>query len=188
MENRRGAPRDEWFRMLYERHFDFVWRTLRHLGVRDSDLADVCQDVFIVVHRRFPSFEPRAKVTSWMFRICSNMARDRRRRAHVQNELLGDDALEHAVGAGSDPLTQIERKDELRLFELALARMDFDQRAAFILFEIEGMTGPEAAAALEVPLATAYSRLRLARQAFLTEVERAAKVRQRPHARPGGTR
>ena len=50
--------------------------------------------------------------------------------------------------------------------------MELEQRAAFILFEVEGMSGPEVAEALAVPLGTAYSRLRLARVAFQAAVER----------------
>ncbi|HTQ04352.1 MAG TPA: sigma-70 family RNA polymerase sigma factor [Polyangiaceae bacterium] len=185
MEKRPSTPPAEWFQVLYERHFDFVWRTLRHLGVREADLSDACQDVFIVVHRRFPSFESRGKVSTWLFQICLNTARDRRRRVHARTEVLGDEAIEHAAGTAVDPFSEGEREDKLALFESALRNMDFDQRAAFVLFEIEGMTGPEAAAILGVPLGTAYSRLRLARRAFVAAVERAHKDPVVFHARGG---
>jgi len=187
METPRPGPSElEAFQALYERHFDFVWRTLRHLGVREADLSDACQEVFIIVHRRLPSFEERAKVTTWLFRICANMARDRRRLAHVRSEVLGDEAIDDAVRR-RDPTTELERQDKLAAFEGALKSMSFDQRAAFILFEIEGLTGPEAAAALEVPLPTAYSRLRLARQAFLSAVQQARSEAPQRKARRGGT-
>jgi len=188
MEKLKSAPQPAWFHALYERHFDFVWRTLRHLGVPEADLSDACQDVFIVVHRKFPSFEARGKVTTWLFQICLNRARDRRRRAHVRNEVLGDEALEHAVETADDPHRELERKDNLALFEAALASMDLDQRAAFILFEIEGMTGPEAATAMEVPLGTAYSRLRLARKAFVEAAERVERGSAYPPLRRGAVR
>jgi RNA polymerase sigma-70 factor (ECF subfamily) len=185
MEKRRRDEQDAWFRALHERHYAFVWRTLRHLGVQPSDLSDACQDVFIVVHRRFPTFEARGQITTWLFRICFNLARDRRRRVHVQHEVLGEEALAHAVALATDPLREMERQDKLALFELALQNMDYDQRAAFVLFEIEGMTGPEAAAAMDVPLGTAYSRLRLARQAFVGVVESARAGASVRHARGG---
>ena len=187
METSRRSPSDSAaFQAIYDRHFDFVWRTLRHLGVRTADLSDACQEVFIVVHRRLPSFEERAKVTTWLFRICANLARDRRRLAHVRTEVLGDAALEDATRR-SDPSAELERQDKLATFEAALQSMSFDQRAAFILFEIEGLSGPEAAAALEIPLPTAYSRLRLARQTFLAAVERESDRGLRAGARRGGT-
>ena len=188
MEKRNSAPQQAWFQTLYERHFAFVWRTLRHLGVREADLSDACQDVFVIVHRRFPSFEARGKVTTWLFQICLNLARDRRRLAHVRSEVLGDEALEHAAGTAGDPHGELERQDQLALFEAALESMDLGQRAAFVLVEIEGMTGPEAAAAMDVPLGTAYSRLRLARKVFLAASERAQKASAYPPVRRGAIR
>jgi RNA polymerase sigma-70 factor (ECF subfamily) len=168
----------EWFQDLYERHFDFVWRTLRHLGVREADLPDACQDAFLVVYRRFPSFEARGKVTTWMFQICFNLARDRRRRAHGRNETQDELAIDAAPGAGRDPHAEVEHKDKLALLQVVLDGMEVGQRAAFILFELEGMTGPEAAAAMDVPLSTAYSRQRLARAAFRSAMARARAARE----------
>ena len=63
--------------------------------------------------------------------------------------------------------------------------MELEQRAAFILFEIEDMTGPEVAEALAVPVGTAYSRLRAARQAFEAALER-TEVDERLLLRRGG--
>src|SRR3954468_19422793 len=171
MEKHGSSPSTAWFQALYERHFDFVWRTLRHLGVRSADLSDACQDVFIIVHRRWPNFEARGKVTTWLFQICFNVARNRRRLAHVRNEVSSDDAaLDHAHAHAPHADADAPRQEKLALFEAALAAMSIDQRAAFVLFEIEGMTGPEAALAMGVPIPTAYSRLRLARDAFRNTV------------------
>lgn len=175
MERRRRPPNEWSFATLYERHFDFVWRTLRHLGVPDQDLSDACQEVFIVIHRRLSTFEGRSRLTTWIFQICFNMARDRNRRAHVRREVLGDAMMEHLQSGILDPHAALERRDEEGVFERALATMDMDQRAAFVLFEIEDLTGPEVAEALGVPLGTAYSRLRLARAAFQTAIDAANK-------------
>jgi len=187
MERRSTPPSEPWFEALYERHFDFVWRTLRHLGVRDADLADACQEVFLIVHRRYPSFDAQAKVTTWLFQICFNKARERRRTAHARREVLGDAAVDQARGP-SDPFAELERQDKLALFEAALESMELEQRAAFILFEVEGMSGPEVAEALSVPLGTAYSRLRLAREAFQTAVVRASAAQPAGNSRKRGTR
>src|SRR5689334_22067530 len=67
------------FAEIYEAHFQFVWRTIRRLGVHDSEVDDATQDVFVVVHRRLGDFRPEAPVTHWLFRIASRVARDHRR-------------------------------------------------------------------------------------------------------------
>src|SRR5262245_64172476 len=119
------------FDELYERHFDFVWSSLRRLGVPLADLPDVTQEVFVVVHRRLPEFEERAKVTTWLFRICFHAARDRRRRAHVRHELVDENALERAEDPTDGAELIAERRDDLALFYEALDAMDLEQRAVF---------------------------------------------------------
>jgi RNA polymerase sigma-70 factor (ECF subfamily) len=163
------------FEELYETHFDFVWTTLKRLGVPAPDLADVAQDVFVVVHRRLPAFEYRSRVTTWLFAICLNAARARRRRAHVRYEIVGSE-VEHAQ-APAESGAELERRDDLRLFETGLDAMNLDQRAVFLLFEVEGHGGEDIAEALGIPLGTVYSRLRLARKAFRRGVTRAAARR-----------
>jgi RNA polymerase sigma-70 factor (ECF subfamily) len=154
------------FDELYDRHFDFVWKSLRRLGVPVSDLPDVTQEVFVVVHRRLPEFEARAKLTTWLFRICLHAARDRARRAHVRREVADGKTTENLVAEGDNAERLLERRDDVALFESVLDGMTPDQRAVFVMFELSDMTGEEIATTIEIPLATVYSRLRLAREAF----------------------
>jgi RNA polymerase sigma-70 factor (ECF subfamily) len=160
------------FDEVYDVHFDFVWRCLRRLGVPEADAHDVAQEVFLVVHRRLAAFEERSKLTTWLFRICFHAARDRRQRAHVRREVLDETAIEQTHDPSDDAHALVEKSDDLALFYEALDTMDLEQRAVFSLFELEGMTGNEIAEALEIPLGTAYSRLRLARDAFRRAVLR----------------
>jgi RNA polymerase sigma-70 factor, ECF subfamily len=176
------------FEELYHQHFEFVWRTLRHLGVRVADLPDVAQEVFIIVHRRLPDFEGRAKATSWLFRICMNAARNQRRRAHVRREALDPAPIESAAMPALNPTSRLEETEDLELFELALDTLDADQRAAFVLFELVGLSGPDLAETLEIPLGTAYSRLRLARDAFRRAILRERARRDAPRTREGAAR
>ncbi len=170
------------FEEVYNHEFDFVWRTLRRLGVPASDLPDAAQEVFIVVHRRLSEFEGRAKVTTWLFRIAFGVARDRRRRAHVRREVLTSQELDEAPDPRDDATSTLERRDDLALFDAALAGVELEQRAVFTLFELEGLSGQAIAELLEIPLGTAYSRLRLARAAFRSNLKRLAARNRGPRA------
>jgi RNA polymerase sigma-70 factor, ECF subfamily len=163
-QSRRRGPMT--FQELYDRHFDFVWRSLRRLGVPEVDLADVAQEVFVVVHRKLPEFEERSKLTTWLFRICMHSARDRRRRAHVRREVADGKTVDGLEGTAEDAGRMLERRDDLALFEAVLDGINADQRAVFVMFELGEMTGEDIGAELEIPLGTVYSRLRLAREAF----------------------
>lgn len=170
------------FEELYNSEFDFVWRSLRRLGVRDSDLPDAAQEVFLVVHRRLSEFEGRSKVTTWLFSIALSVARDRRRRAHVRREVSHPETIDSAADPRDDASSALERLDDLALFDAALEGLEIEQRAVFTLFELEGMSGQAIAELLNIPLGTAYSRLRLARIAFRNNLKRIVARSRRPHA------
>src|SRR3954463_10676751 len=61
---------------VYEAYFRYVWRCLRSLGVRDSQLEDALQDVFIVVQRRLPAFGGRAAGRFWFYATARRVARN----------------------------------------------------------------------------------------------------------------
>ena len=157
------------FEETYRAHFAFVWRSLRRLGIAEDDAADAAQDVFIIVHRKLPEFAGRSKLTTWLYGICFRVASERRRA--VPRPLIGEQEAAAFIGRQADPGALAEQRQGLALLERVLDRLPDEQRAVFCLFELEGMTGEEIAEALEIPLGTAYSRLRLARGAFAAAVD-----------------
>jgi RNA polymerase sigma-70 factor (ECF subfamily) len=152
------------FEEAYRSHFAFVWRSLRRLGIREEDAADAAQEVFIVVHRKLPEFAGRSKLTTWLYGVCFRVASERRRAG--PRPPVGEQEAAALLGRPADPGATAERKEGLAVLERVLERIPDEQRAVFCLFELEGMTGEEVAESLEIPLGTAYSRLRLARAAF----------------------
>jgi RNA polymerase sigma-70 factor (ECF subfamily) len=159
---------------VYEAHFRYVWRCLRSLGVRDSQLEDALQDVFIVVQRRLPEFDGRAELGTWLYAIALRIARKYRDRARREPASLEaarehDPELPAAVGTTSDGALERER---LALARRALSSLADDKREIFVLARVEQMSAPEIASVLGIPLNTVYSRLRAARLAFDAEITR----------------
>lgn len=174
------------FREVYDEHFRFVWRSLRRLGVRESDIADAVQDVFVVVHRKLPEFEGRSKLTTWLYGVSMKVARDRRRSAYERRVRDDDASLSERPDEGVDVAADAERNQGLAILELLLDELPLEQRAVFTLFELDQKTGDEIAELCDVPLGTVYSRLRLARQAFAAALSRRNAKEQFRLA--GGTR
>jgi RNA polymerase sigma-70 factor (ECF subfamily) len=156
-----GARPD--FEEVYEAYFDFVWRSLRRLGVPEAQLDDAAQDVFLVVYRRLDEFEARSSLKTWIFgivlRVTSTLRRTARRKP---TEPLADEPV--ALGSAPEALT--ESREAARLVREILDELDDDRRAVFVLAELEQMTAPEISSALAVNLNTVYSRLRAARRDF----------------------
>jgi RNA polymerase sigma-70 factor (ECF subfamily) len=153
------------FDEVYRDHARFVGRTLRALGVPAPALEDALQEVFVVVHRRLAEFAGRAHLETWLFAIARRVASHQRRAATRRDPLLALDAAIE-LPASADTFEELARAQAAALALRLLDELDDDERAIFVLVELEGVAVPEAAVALELKLNTAYSRLRRARQAF----------------------
>lgn len=145
---------------LFTDNVGFVSRTLRYLGVGDSELEDVAQEVFLIAHQRRSEFEGRAAIRTWLYRICWNTAANHRRklaRARERNEPLSS---EPAVEATQErELSRRRARDQLSAL---LDLLDDDKRAVFVLYEIEQLSMREVAEVVGCPLQTGYSRLKSA--------------------------
>jgi RNA polymerase sigma-70 factor (ECF subfamily) len=149
---------------LYAEQFEFVWRTLRRLGVRQEDLDDAAQDVFIVFLRRRHEFRGQSSQRTWLFGIASNITHEYRRKQ--QRAARAAPVTEDQRAQCPSPLDQASSSEELRLIDAFLTSLDEDKRHVFILAELEQMSAPEIATTLGTNVNTVYSRLRAARQAF----------------------
>ena len=161
------------FPTIYDDNVDFVWRSLRRLGVMDTAVDDALQEVFVVVHRRLPEFERRAAVRTWLFGICMHVARTdrrRRRRREPPGVQIDDDILPGPHHEGPD--ARVENAQGVQLVHQLLDELDDDKRAVFVLAELEQMSTFEIAEALGVKRNTVASRLRAARQEFEQAVGR----------------
>lgn len=151
---------------IYEESFDFVWRSARRMGVAESSVDDVVQEVFLVAHRRLADFEGRSRVETWLFGILLRVVSDHRRTLRRKGglaplpEALADDSTARC------PAERAETREKVRLLHALLDTLDDDKRAVFVLSELEQLTAPEIAEALGVNLNTVYSRLRVARKKF----------------------
>lgn len=156
------------FERVYQEHFDFVWRSLRRLGVPTSAIDDATQDVFVIAHRGLASFRGESSIKTWLFAIAFRVARKHRPApspAPVDAETIADPG-------GRSPQEATMEEEARRLLYRMLGALEEERRAVFILAELEGMSAPEIAEALGVKLNTVYSRLRLARADFNAEVRR----------------
>ena len=170
----RPAPRDPMrptLTAIYEEHYEYVWRTLLRLGVRDAE--DAAQNVFLVAHRKLSTFDPTRPIRPWLFGIAFNVARETRRKA--------SERYERAIGSNGDSIGDVigdahssdaSRLEAAQLVHVALAEVEESRRAVFVLYELDQEPMKEVADALGIPLNTAYSSLRRARQEFCDAVER----------------
>jgi RNA polymerase sigma-70 factor (ECF subfamily) len=161
---------------VYAQHFDFVWRSARRLGMRPPQLEDVVQEVFMVVQRRLTSFEGRSTLRTWLFAITRHIVHGQFRRSARRSECASSPAAEPLDERC--PEAQLSAREDLHLLHALLDELDDGLREVFILAQLEEMSGPEIAQALDLPVRAVYSRIVSAQKAF-DQALRRARARER---------
>lgn len=163
---------EERFRALVEAEAEFVWRSLRRLGVRPVDLDDTVQEVFVVAARRLGDIE-LGRERAFLFGIASRVASTRRRTIRRRPE-DGEMGLAEKPSDALDPEELSELRQARPVLQEILDSMSDECRAVFVLAELEELSTREIAELCGIPQGTASSRLRSARETFHAAVRRLA--------------
>lgn len=164
-------------RAMFDAHHQLVWRSLRRYGLDPDASADVTQQAFVVALERVADIWPgseRAFLIGAALRIARSL---RRSTARYQ---LDPGLEERLVQTGPHPE---KSASTLELLDRVLAQLDDGLVEVFVLFDIEGMSGPELARALGIPTGTVASRVRRAREAFRAAAARLELTRAREEGR-----
>jgi RNA polymerase sigma-70 factor (ECF subfamily) len=159
------------FRALVDEHFEFVWRSVRRLGVPTADADDAAQEVFVVTARKLDAVQA-GREKSFLFGTAVRVASTRRRTRRRHPEHPADTLDARPLEGEHSPEERVELAEARTLLQSILDGMSDDQRNVFVLAELEEVPVREIAELLELPLGTVSSRLRAARESFATEVKR----------------
>jgi RNA polymerase sigma-70 factor (ECF subfamily) len=166
----RGKASSLDFERIYDDHLNYVWNSLRRLGIPAADVEDLTQDVFMKVFHALGDYDPARPMKPWLFGFCFRVASDYRKHVFHDRE-LGVDHLEHADEA-HNPEQQAALGEQRAMALRALAEVELERRAVLVMHDFNGHSIPEIVDVLGVPLNTLYSRLRLARAEFEAAVLR----------------
>jgi RNA polymerase sigma-70 factor (ECF subfamily) len=143
----------------------------------DGEFEDVVQEVFIVVRRRLATFRGDAEITTWLYKITMRVAARARVRAHWWSWVTGRGK---SPGRGRscqtfvpppnlprDPQALLEARERTALMYRVLDEIGEKNRAAFIMYEIEGLSGEQIAEVMGSNTRTVWVRLSRARHKFI---------------------
>ena len=168
-ESGQGEPLS--FVDVFRSHAPYVWRLLQRLGASASDADDLCQEVFVVVHRRLSEIDTSRPLRPWIYGVAVRVASAHRRQRRVRH---GSRLEEEVLGSPATQYDVVERRQARDVLREAISRLDDPKREIFVLHELEELKMSEIAEALSCPLQTAYSRLHAARsevKAFFARLE-----------------
>jgi RNA polymerase sigma factor (sigma-70 family) len=154
----------ELFRVVFERHYDTVWRYLRiRLGASSAD--DLASETFMRAFAARARYEPRFdSALPWLFGIAGNLiAADRRREARRLRAYARAGLLEQRESVEDDWIGRLAARSQGRALVVALAELRSEDRETLLLSAIGGLTHPEVAEAMGVAEGTIGARLSRAR-------------------------
>jgi len=146
----------------YQSEFDYLYRTLRRLGVRPEDLEDQAQEIFLVLNRKWQEYDASRPLRPYLFGIAFRVVAAGRRKQQREEPR----ELEEVAADGEHPDEALDAARTRALVLRALARIPLPRRAVFVMHDIDETPMREIARALSLPLFTGYSRLRTARREF----------------------
>ena len=159
------------FRAMVETQFDFIWRSLRGLGVPSASIDDAAQQVFIAASQKLASIVHGSE-RAFLFATARGIAANARRAQSRNRELLDDDALESHADRAPNPEQLAVSRQAREVLDRILDSLPDDARVVFMLYELEGQTMAEIATLLDTPMGTVASRLRRARDEFQNAARR----------------
>ena len=127
---------------LFSRHRHFVYRVAWGLLTEDQAADDVVQDVFLKLQTGRLKAAPRAKFTTWLYRVAVNTAREH---ARSRRKWWGDASAADVLTSTPDPTAETARLDALRDLGQALATLPQRQREVVVLRFLEGFDTAETA-------------------------------------------
>jgi RNA polymerase sigma-70 factor (ECF subfamily) len=157
-------------------NLDFVWRTVRRLGVPASEADDASQQIFVIAHQKLAEIRmgsERAFLIAVATRVASRMRRTIQRREMAQQQLADTPDLHSPFPAQG--VSRVEARD---LLDRVLDTMPPEIRLVFVLFELEDLSVDNIAETLELPRGTVATRLRRARMLFAEASERIQEQRR----------
>ena len=166
--------------VLMERYSPRLYRVAFGITRNRADAEEVVQDAFLTLFRKIDSFEGRATLGTWLYRVAANAALIKRRGKRTEVEVSLEDYLPtfaadgHREGDRSLLLADWSRTPEGELLsgeareilEEGLALLPDHYRAILVLRDVEELSNEEVAEVLGEPVSSVKSRLHRARMAL----------------------
>jgi RNA polymerase sigma-70 factor (ECF subfamily) len=158
------------FDELVRRYTNIVYRILYKILRHEEDTQDALQDTFVSAYRALPRFRQDAKFSTWIYRIATNAAlmkaRARRTNLVSLDHPSEDPDAQHAWELpdwSATPDEEIMTDETRRIMEDAIQSLPAEQRAAFVLHDIQDLSSADTAAAMGITVSAVNSRLHRAR-------------------------
>jgi RNA polymerase sigma-70 factor (ECF subfamily) len=164
-------PRQSTCLDAFDRDLDYIFATLQRLGVAPSEVEDLAQEVFVVLHRNWPTLDTERPLRPYLFGVAFRIVCAHRRRS--AREIPHADVEVHDSALG--PEGSVQSKESIALLQAALQGLPVSRRAVVIMHDLDGVPIVEVARRLSMSRFGAYARLRKGRRELAAAVRRLSR-------------
>jgi RNA polymerase sigma-70 factor (ECF subfamily) len=155
----------------FERELNYVFETLRRLGANPGDVEDLAQEVFVVLHRHWATFDTTRPLRPYLFGVAFRIVSAHRRRRARERPY---EDLDVQDGAAS-PEGSLQSKEAVALLMGALDRLPLARRVVVVMHDLDGIPVIDIARSLSISRFGTYARLRKGRRELAAAVRRLLK-------------
>src|SRR3954469_9167307 len=153
---------------VYERELDYLFETLQRLGASPREVEDLAQEVFLILHRNWPTLDVSRPFRPYLFAVAFRVVCAHRRRRGREVPYAYLEAEDPAVG----PEESLQSKQSAHLLMAALDTVPLARRAVVVMHDLDGFSIVEVASRLSLTRFGAYARLRKARKELASALRR----------------
>jgi RNA polymerase sigma-70 factor (ECF subfamily) len=155
----------------FDRELDYLFQTLRRLGARPREIEDLAQEVFLVLHRNWPTMDTSRPLRPYLFGVAFRVVCAHRRRRAREIPFA---TVDREDGATS-PEGALQSKESVTILLAALDQIPLARRAVLVMHDLDGVPVADVAERLSITRFGTYARLRKARKELATAVRRLSK-------------
>ena len=128
-----------------------------------EDAEEITQDVFVQIHQSLDTFKNNASIKTWLYRIAINKSLDlikhktSKKRFFVFGMKSDAEFEIHKISNFEHPGILLENKENATILFKAINELTENQRTAFILSKLDGLSNPEIASIMEVSISSVES-------------------------------
>jgi RNA polymerase sigma factor (sigma-70 family) len=163
LQNRQEAA----FKYLVEKYQNKVFNTVLSIVQNSEEAEDISQEVFIEVYESVGKFRGESKLSTWLYRIATTKALEAHRKKKAQKRfafltsLFGgeDDEVIHHPIEFEHPCVLLENQERCKILFAAIAQLPDNQKVAFSLHHVEGLSYQEIVEVMQTSLSSVESLL-----------------------------
>jgi RNA polymerase sigma factor (sigma-70 family) len=159
------------FQEIYDQYKNKVFNTVISYLQNQEDAEEVTQDVFVEIHHSINSFEGKSALGTWIYKISVNKSLDfikrknrKKRFAFITNLFDESGSIKHDFPNFHHPGVILENKEKSAILFKAIHQLPENQKTAFILSKVEGLSYAEISDIMQTTISSVESLLFRAKQ------------------------